>query len=158
MIRSLFSRRAPDPVRGVQMYFSDASVIVAAVHQSPEGIYFEQPTPVLIGGRPAPEELGAAFQEAFQAFSLQERDLQRAKLTDWPAFRASGLRSVKAFQSSFRAMQCFGLNASNVLVRAVMQHPAHEDIELSVTFNPLLPPAVVGEKLLELERVANALR
>jgi hypothetical protein len=157
MIRSLFSPRTPAPIRGVQLYLSDASVIVAPLHQSPEGIYFEQPAPLVIGGPPQPEPLGAAFQKAFAAFSIQERDLEGARRGDWPAFQASGLRSVKEFQNSFRPMQCFGLNASNALVRAVMQHPAHEDIELSVSMNPLLPASVIGEKFLELARVAKAL-
>lgn len=157
MIRSLFSPPQPALIRGVHLYLSDASIIVAALHQTPEGIYFEQPTPLMVAGLHKPELLGAAFQKAFEAFSIQERDLRGAKREDWPAFRASGLRSVKEFERTFRPMQCFGLNASNAVVRAAMQHPAHEGIELSVAFNPLLPAAVVGEKLLELARVAQAI-
>jgi hypothetical protein len=156
MIRSLFSRPSQAPVRGVHLYLSADHFIVAALHQNSDGIYFEQPGSLLTTGQPTPAELGAAFQRALGSFSLQDKDLRDAKRGDWPAFRASGLRSVKEFESAFRPMQCYSLDASNAVVRAVMQHPAYEGVELSVSLNPRLLPEAVGEKLLQLARAANA--
>lgn len=157
MLRALFSRAKQSPVRGVQLYFSARSVIVAPLHQNLDGIYFEQALPLVLDGLPAPERLGAAFQEGFGRFSVEDRNLRNAKRSDWPAFRASGARSVAEFEKTFRPMQCFGLNASNAVVRASTPHPAHDGIELSVSFNPLLAPEAVGEKLLQLARVAHAI-
>ena len=55
-----------------------------------------------------------------EAGGLGERTVH---LLIMPAYQASGLRSMKEFEHAFRPLQCFGLNASNILVRAVMQHP-----------------------------------
>ena len=156
MIRSLFTRPEEPRIRGVHLYFSAETVIVAALHQNPDGIYFEQPTPTVIPARATREELGTAFRRAFEGFSVQNRDLRNAKAADWPAFRASGARSAKEFRNAFMAVQCYGLHSSNAVVRAATRHPAHEDIELSVSFNPRLEPEAVGGKLLQLVRAASA--
>lgn len=157
VIRSLFSRPKQSAVRGVHLYFSGESVIVAALHQTLDGVYYEQAMPLVMDGQPTPERLGAAFRSGFESFSVQDRNLRDVKRTDWPAFRASRLRSLEEFQDSFKPMPCFALNASNLIVQAVMQHPDHEGIELSVSMNPLLSPGDIGEKLLQLARVARAL-
>ena len=156
MIRSLFSRPSQDAIRLVKLYFSRDSVIVAATHQIPNGgAYYEQPSPVVLQGQPAAAQLGATFHRAFAGFSVKDKDLSALKRTDWPAFRASGARSLKEFQALFLPMQCCGLNSANILVRASTPHPVHEDLELSVSFNPLIEPEAVGEKLLQLADVAK---
>jgi hypothetical protein len=156
MIRSLFSRPKQAAIRGVNLYFSSSSVIVAATHQNADGIHDEQPTPVLLHGRPTAEQLGAAFRKAFDDFSVQDKSLREAKRSDWPAFQVSGVRSMKEFEKLFRPMRCYGLNTSNAVVRASVAHPTHDGIELSVSFNPLLGPDVIGGKLLQLADVAAA--
>lgn len=154
--RSLFSRPDRSAVRGVQLYFSPGSVIVAAIHQNQQGIYYEQPEPLVLPGSPTAAQLGAAFRRGFDAFSVHDKDLSGMKRSDWPAFGASGLRSLKEFQGLFRPMHCYGLNPSNAVVHASMAHPAEDDIELSVSFKPLLAPEEVGGMLLHLVRVADA--
>ena len=156
MIRSLFSRPEQPAIPGVHLYFSDDSVIVAAIHQNPDGIYYEQEMPLVISGQPTPEKLGAAFQRGLESFSVQGKDLKDEKRSDWPAFRVSGARSVKEFERSFRPMHCYALNPSNAVVRASIQHPTQEGIELSISFNPLLAPEAIGEKLLQLAHAAIA--
>lgn len=156
MVRSLFARPEEPSIRGVHLYFSAETVIVAALHQNLDGIYFEQPTPTVLPAQATSKELGLAFRRAFEGFSVRSRDLRDAKAADWPAFRASGARSVKEFRSAFMPVQCLGLHPSNAVVRATTRHPTHEDIELSVSFNPRLEPEAVGEKLLQLVRAAGA--
>lgn len=156
MLRSLFSGPARYAIRGVHLYFSKDSVIVAATHQNRDGVYYEQPVPLVLPGHPVPAQLGAAFQGAFQSFSVQDKDLGTVKRSEAPAYRASGARSLRDFEGRFRPMQCYGLHASNAVVRASMAHPVEEDIELSISFNPQLAPEEIGDKLLRLARAANA--
>lgn len=157
MIRSLFSRPKDPAICGVHLYFSADTVIVAAISQNLDRLYFEQPKPDVMSGPLTPARLGAAFRKGFESFSIRDQHLRDEKRRDWPAFQASGVRSVKEFENVFRPMQCYGLNPSNAVVRAAIRHPAHEGIELSVSFNPLLELEVVGEKLLQLARAANAI-
>jgi len=138
------------------LYFSADSVIVAAMHQNLAGIYYEQPAPFAIQGTPTPEQLGHAFREAFDRFSIKDANLQEFKRSEWPAFKASGLRSLKEFERLYRPVGIYGVNASNALVRASVAHPVQSKIELSVSFNPLLAHEQIGESLLQLLEVANA--
>lgn len=147
MLLSLFSRTRARAVRGVQLYFGPGSVVVAAMHQNLAGIYYEQADALVLGGAPAPAELGAAFRAAFDRFSVRDADLGDAKKSDWPAYRASGARSLKEFERAFRPVACYGLNPSNAVVRAATPHRALAGVELSVAFNPLGPAQDIGRSL-----------
>ena len=148
---------APNAASAVHLYFSEAAVIVAATHRNLDGIYFEQAdATVRVAGLASAQELGRAFQAAFQSFSVTDVDLRDAKRTDWPAFKASGARSVKQFEGEFRTVCCYSLNSSNAIVRASTPHARSSEIELSTSFNPLLSAEVVGAQLLRLLAAAKA--
>ena len=72
MLRSILRRDAPLE-RLVQLYCSGTRFIVAATHRNGAGIYYEQPSPAVIDDA-QPADLGAAFQSAFDACSVRERD------------------------------------------------------------------------------------
>ena len=155
MLRNVLRFRDPPFERVVQLYCRGPRFIVAATHFTRDGIHVEQPAPVVLEVA-RPVELGMAFRTAFDACSRREVDLSAWKKSDWPAFRASGLRSIKAFEREYTAMQCVGLNPSNAVVRASAQCPDDPELELSIAFNPLLDPGQVGERLLRLARRAMA--
>ncbi|HEU4852892.1 MAG TPA: hypothetical protein VFT37_12135 [Telluria sp.] len=141
----------------MHFYVSAKGVIAAAVHQNLAGIYYEQAAPITLEGMPTAMQLGDAFRTAFDRFSIRDTDLRNVKKSDWPAFEASGLRSIKEFERAYRLIGCYGLNGSNAVVRAAIAHPVESGVELSVCFNPLLPPAAIGEQLMRLAEVANAI-
>jgi hypothetical protein len=143
--------------RAVNVYFSLARerVVVVPMHQNPSGIYYEQADPLVLCTWPESAELGKAFRVAFDRFSMMDVDPRATKLTDWPAFRASGVVSVRVFKSRYMPVSCHALNASNSTVRASTTHPTEPEVELSVTFNPLQNPQDIGRQLLKLFEVAN---
>lgn len=155
MLRSLFPARQKQVERLVQIYCSGSRFIVAAMHQVPGGMYYEQAAPAVIEVR-EPADLGVAFRTAFDAFSVRDRDMSSMKKSDWPAYIASGLRSMKAFEREYIAIQCLGLNPSNAVVRACRLHPADPAMELSITFNPLSDADEIGVALLRLACVTAA--
>lgn len=155
-----FARKsvAPAAASAVQLYFSEDVVIVAATHRNLAGIYFEQAGgTVRMAGVPSAHELGQAFQAAFRSFSMMEADLRNAKGTDWPAFKASGARSIRQFNDTFRTVSCYSLNPSNAIVRASTPHARNSEIELSTSFNPLMSAEIIGAQLLRLLEVAKAM-
>jgi len=154
MLRSLFSSREHAAERRVHIYFSGTRFIVAAMHRNDAGIYYEQPGAAVVDVV-RPVDLGVAFRSAFDAFSQRNRDLPAVGKSDWPAFVASGLPSVKAFEREYTAIQCQGLNASNAVVRASRAYPADPEMELSIAFNPLLGAEAIGGMLLRLARAAS---
>jgi hypothetical protein len=155
VLRALFGQTR-SAARAVHIYVSEPSVIVAAMHMNLAGIYYEQPEPIVVEGMPSAGQLGTAFREAFDRFSVKDADLRDSKRSEWPSFRASRLRSVKEFESQYRPMRCYGVNSSNALVRATIEHPSRPEIELATSFNPCLPSETLGESLLRLLEAANA--
>lgn len=144
-----------ETVRSVHVYFSSDAFIVAATHKNHDGVYFEQPDAKFFRGIPSEYELGQSFRTAFDQFSIRSKDLRSNKKTDWPAYKASGLGSVKQFEESFRFVYCSSLNSSNSLMRASTAHASDPLIELSISFNPLLQAEVVGSHLLRLVQTAK---
>lgn len=155
MILSLASFQTPKPARMVRLFFSDSRIIVAPMHCSRAGVYFEQSAPLVLKVPSAATEVGVAFRRGFNLFSMSNEDLTAMKKTDWPAFRASGMRSTKAFEQDYVTVLCESLNASDAVVRASVAHPADEGLEISASFNPLLAPDEIGKALL---RLVNAAR
>uniref|UniRef100_UPI001E3FD2CA hypothetical protein n=1 Tax=Pelomonas sp. KK5 TaxID=1855730 RepID=UPI001E3FD2CA len=155
-VLGLVRKSIESAARAVHVYVSEAAMIVAATHRNPAGVYFEQANATFIAGTPSAEVLGREFQAAFQRFSMMEANLRSLKKEDWPAFQASGSRSVTQFESAFRVVSCCSVNASNTVVRASTPHGQNPEIELSVSFNPLLPAEAIGARLLGLVKAANA--
>lgn len=151
MILSLLQPRARPFERLVQIFFSGTRFIVASTHRNQAGVYYEQAAPVVLDDV-QPAVLGAAFRKAFLECSFQARDLSTWKKSDWPSYRASGLTSIKAFEREYTAIQCCGLNPANVTVRASRLYPGDPEMELSISFNPMLDPDKVGGMLLRLAK------
>jgi hypothetical protein len=124
------------------------------MHINRAGIYFEQ-AEVRFLTKPDAEQLGTAFREAYERFSVNDASLQGRNKTEWPAFLASRLRSVREFEKAYRSVQCYAVNPSNAVVRASVAHPARTNIEISTSFNPLLSFEVVGEHLLQVVAAAG---
>ena len=153
MVFSLLKFRKPDVPRLVRVYFSEVRLIVAPMHQASTGVYYEQLEPIVIEVPVGPAEVGAAFREAFDRFSVSNHNVPGTKKSDWPAFQASGVRSMKAFERQYLPVLCEGLNRSNAVVRASVAHPTEAGMEVSACFNPLLAEEEIGTLLL---RVASA--
>jgi hypothetical protein len=155
MLRGFLNRRATAVPRGVHVHVAADRVIVAATHQNLAGIYYEQPAARVIEGEPRAQILGTAVRQAFDAFSVKDADLSQARKSDWPAFQASGLKSVQEFERQYRTVHCYGLDPSNATVRASIAHPTRAGIELSTSFNPLQAPEEIGVQLLQLVAAAS---
>jgi hypothetical protein len=155
VLRAIF-RQTRSAARAVHIHISERNIIVAAMHMNLAGVYYEQSEPIVVEGTPSAGPFGRAFREAFDRFSIKDADLRDSKRTEWPSFRASGLRSVKEFESQYRQMTCYGVDSSNAVVRATVEHPSRLEIELATSFNPCLPAETVGECLLRLLEAAKA--
>lgn len=155
MLSSLFGRKANDVERVVRIFFGPASTIVVPMHRSSTGVHFEQNGVAVLAASATPDQLGDAFSRAFAAFSVVPYGVPFARRSDWPAFKASGYRSMKEFERCYVPMLCASLNASNAVVRACVPHPSEADLEVAWHFNPVLAAGAVGEGLLRLVRTAR---
>jgi hypothetical protein len=147
------SRRLP----GVNVYIAKdgTRAVLAPLAVNADGIYLEQPGQARRIDAPTATALGEAFLMAWDAFREDATaDAQRPR-SEWPAFEASGARSVMAFDAGFLPIACFALNPSGAVVRASAPHPIEDGIELSIALNPRSPATEVGTRLLRLSAVAR---
>lgn len=149
--------------KGVSIFFArdQSCVLVAALHLNGQGIYVEQAEPRRLEGPPEPEALGRAFRQAFDAFFERDQDLSRRRVADWPALRASGLRSKAAFDKRFLPVGVFAVNEANLIVEASARYPVSPGVpedagfQITVAFNPLLDEAEIGDRLIRLAQLAG---
>jgi hypothetical protein len=89
-------------------------------------------------------------------FTVRDRNLRDSKLTDSPAYRASGCRSVRQFKSLYLLIAIRRFNEPGRSYDASAQPRGEDDITLHATFNILhstLDPFAneeIGRKILKL--------
>ena len=148
-------RRPARVPRLVHVYASSDDTIVAAMHRNFAGIYYEQADPIVLAGPADAEALGSAFKRAFDRFRVKDVNLREHKRSDWPAYRASGLRTIKEFESRYRFVSCSSADATNRLVHASFEPTgaAGHMIEFAAD----APATVIGERIAHLlERACTA--
>jgi hypothetical protein len=91
-----------DPCSAVYMSKTEAKIIICPVGSIERGFHAEQePRAVLPYGGPT-EVLGKTVWESLLQFKRTPNlNLRATKKTDWPAYRASGAKNVRAFEEEY---------------------------------------------------------
>ena len=137
-------------IRGARLYFSEDKkpAIIAALHRSTDGVWFEQESPELLENWRDATALAQTMLRAIERFSIKNTDFRTHKKTDWPAFRASKCRSVNAFERAYDDIFVRSLNDYEVFFDAEMTPRGEDDIVLHVTLTKNI--AEDGRRLLRL--------
>src|SRR5580658_5727022 len=109
--------------------------IVAAMHHNAAGIFYEQDEVVVVVDWRQSSPLVAALRSALERFSFRDRNLRDSKRSEWPAYRASGCRSVQEFESSYICITVRPANEAEIIYIAEARPLGEEEIRLSVTAN-----------------------
>jgi hypothetical protein len=92
----------------------EAGIVVPLHYNGRQGPLVEDENPVVLRP-PGPVALSDAIGDAMGRSIIQkEIALRDSKLTEWPAFRASGSTSVRRFESEFIKLLISGANDANV--------------------------------------------
>ena len=128
---------------------SGARAIAVGMHMNENDLWYEDDAPTVLNKPFAAEDLGQAISQEMAKTdrrALEERD---SKLTDWPAFKASGERSVRRFAESYIEVSVEGANASNLV--AVITGSPNKDALLQIrsTISTGVVLAELGERVLQ---------
>jgi hypothetical protein len=123
--------------------------IVAAMHYNAAGINYEQDEAVAITGWRESLQLVAALRSALERFSFRDRNLRDSKRSEWPAYRASGCRSIREFESSYFCISVHPANEAEIIYIAEARPLGEEEISLSVTANSRVDKEI-GQRVLKL--------
>jgi hypothetical protein len=147
----LFRRRiAAIPQATIYAPLGAGSLIAAAIYDNHESTYYEQEDVAVIEQWRNAETLGMATWGALARFRRKDRNLYDVKLTDWPAYRASGVRSVKQFEATYLRIHVEALNEAAIIFQASALPPKESEIALRVTFSKGASDKDVGALLLRL--------
>jgi hypothetical protein len=126
----------PPPLRSVHIYVAEGKpAFIAALHFNSAGILYEQDDS-LVAEDASWEAVVPILRDALQKFSFRDADLREGRLTDWPSYQASGLRSVRQFQNAYLCIQIIAFNEAELFYDASSRPPEEADITLHVTLNP----------------------
>lgn len=126
-----------------------APVLVAAVYNH-AGLFSEKPGEV--GSVPDGDlaALGQQVQFAMTRCTFEpEFNHSTNKLTDWPAFRASGLRTVKRFEREYVRLHVRGANEKNITYAVAGPELGPYGIHVAASVSASAPPEVVGAAIIE---------
>ena len=75
-------------------------------------------------------ELGTAVIDCMNLFSMKDLNLREHKQTDWPSFKHSKSKSVRAFEQEYLYISVNSCNESNLIID--VEGFPHKDSELSI--------------------------
>jgi len=137
----------------VYIHRSGKPIIVVTRHYNggPGGFQVEDESPTVIDNPSDPLALGTVILDALKATTARPaRNYRDRKLTDWPAFRSSGARSVRRFEEEFIRLQIHGANAANATY--IIEGWPKKDAKLRVTTAVNISPGAIGTECLEVWR------
>jgi hypothetical protein len=104
--------------KSVTVYISESKgqIIIAPKYVNKAGISYEQDICTLMQYPINDVLLGAETLRNFNLFCLKDKNLRDQKLTDWPAFKYSKLKTVKQFEAVFSRISIDGLNEANISI------------------------------------------
>ena len=129
--------------------------ILAPMFGNMESLNYEQEEAISVADWGDPRVLAAAFRTAMERFARKDRKLRDFKRSDWPAFRASGCRSVQQFENTYHAIFARALNQSELYYEARTKPEGELEIELRVLLNRYASEEEIGRKILRLFHVAS---
>jgi hypothetical protein len=144
----MFRRKQAPPafVRACTVYLAPGQgvALVAALFNH-AGLFAEQPEGVARCERGDPAALGAAVRAALAACRYEPVfDYRDRKRTDWPAFRQSGCRSVRAFEESYVPIGIQGVNDANLSYAVASPPFGRFGLRLEATLDGHAPETELG--------------
>lgn len=109
---------------------SGTPAIVVGMHVDERDLWYEDDNTVILSHPFTAGDLGNAVAQEMRKTNRRATKLEN-KITEWPAFKASGLRSVRKFEESFIEISVQGVNAANL--SAVITGSPEKDAILLVT-------------------------
>jgi hypothetical protein len=128
----LFPRKPAE--RGAAVFIDRAgsqAIVVAMHYNGVGGFLFEDEQPTVVAAPIESPVLGTTILAALCRTEVRPETSHRdSKKSAWPAYRASGSKSIRAFEAEYLRLQVRGANTANVTY--VIEGRPSESSELSV--------------------------
>lgn len=144
----------------ISVYISDKHnhLIIAPRFENKAGILYEQPICFATNELTNYDSLGTAMISNLNLFAIKDANLRDAKLDDWPAFKHSLVKTVKAFEQDYIAIYVSSANKSNLilLIEGLPYKESKLTIKSTISFHAELKD--LGERLMEVYQACRTKR
>ena len=130
---------------------SGRGTVLAATAVNDAGIRYEPDYAVLIPPASPPSSLGQAVISVLDRFCRKDRNLRTYKKSEWPSFRASGLKSARAFEQEYSYVAVERNERGLTLTRFEQNHAAADTVYLTAG----CPVEAIGSGLIQLSERAG---
>jgi len=129
--------------------------IAVAMHMNENDIWYEDDRPMVLNEPFTSEDLGNAIAEAMRKTERRSGNPRQSKLSDWPAYKASGERTVRGFEESFIEISVAGANAAN-LIAVITGNPEKDAVlQVTSTISTGVVPAELGDRVLQVYKACR---
>lgn len=135
----------------VYLSHSGQGVVLAATAVNGAGIRYEPDYAILLPPSSTPAMLGQTIIDVLGQFCRKDRNLRNYKKSDWPAFRASGLKTIRAFEQDYSFVVVEHDERRLTLTRFEQNHAAADTVHLAATCSA----ETVGSGLMQLAERAG---
>jgi hypothetical protein len=135
----------------VYLSHSGRGFVVAATAVDDAGIRYEPDYANLLPFSSSLASVGQEVISVLDRFCHKDRNLRNLKKSDWPAFRASGLQSVRAFEQDYSFIAVERDESRLTITRFEQDHAAADAVHLTARCSA----EAVGSGLIQLAKRAG---
>ena len=134
----------------ISIYISDKhkQLIIAPVHYNDAGILYEQENCFTSNYPIDLNSLGIEAIHNLNLFSKEDRNLRDSKASDWPAFKHSKLKTIKAFEEDYICISVYGVNTSNLILEIKGLPFKNSDIGVNSIISFYADKEEIGKRIL----------
>ena len=138
----------------ITVYLSNEydKILIAPIFVDESWIRYEQEEIETLSFDVNDETLGESIKCNLNKFAKKNADLRKRNKKDWPAFKASKLKTVKEFESKFSRISISGLNEANLILAFDAETKSKNEIDLRTTISAYADNNELGDRLRKLYR------
>ena len=140
--------------KSITVYLSKEyqSILIVPMHVDKSWVHYEQEEIQNIKFEASFEEIGQSLKNSLNKFCEKETNFTYRNKKDWPAFKASKLKTIKEFETKYSRISISGLNESNLILAFDASTTSKDDINLRTTISAHADNSDLGNRLLKIHK------
>ncbi len=133
------------------VYISDKheQIIIAPRHVNKAGIIYEQENCKILPKSTSLSELGTQIIDSMNLFSQKDKNSRETNLTDWPSFKHSKSKSVRAFEQEYINISVDSCNEYNLIINIEGLPYKESELKIKSTISFYADKEEIGKRIIK---------
>lgn len=139
-------------IKYASVYISNKyeQIIIAPRYINKAGVIYEQENCRIVDIGISTLELGIEVIKCMNLFTLKDTNLQNTKLTDWPSFKHSKSKSVKAFEQEYIHISIDSSNGYNQTIEMEGFPQKNSELTIKSTISFYAKKEEIGKRVMKI--------